>query len=137
MSMYCSVKTEFKVPEALISALMDYGFRREEIEVHEDAVPLFGYQNDQRPQKAHIVIRSKYVGPASNDVGWERQEDGTYQAWISEYDKRTRFNQKTQNRIKQDYAFHAVRLQQEKKGRRVERMHTQNGRQRVVISGYR
>ena len=30
-------------------------------------------------------------------------------AWISEYDSRHRFNPEMQSRIKQEYAYHAVR----------------------------
>jgi hypothetical protein len=86
MSHYVECTPGFKDQQALIDALVAVGFAREQIEVHEQAVPLFGYQGDQRPQRAHIVIRREHVGPAANDVGWERLADGTYRAWISEYD---------------------------------------------------
>lgn len=45
-------------------------------EVHEKAVNLYGYQGDKRNQKAHIVIPRKQVGNASNDVGFERVNNG-------------------------------------------------------------
>jgi hypothetical protein len=74
---------------------------------------------------------------AANDVGWERLPDGTYRAWISEYDGRHRFNPEMQNRIKQEYAYHAVARQQRALGRTVERCELENGEIEVLIGGYR
>ena len=74
---------------------------------------------------------------AANDVGWERMPDGTCRAWISEYDGRHRFNPETQNRIKQEYAYHAVSRQQRALGRTVQRRELENGEIEVVIGGYR
>ena len=137
MSHYVECKPGFKDREALIEALCACGFELNQIEVHEEAVPLYGYQGDQRDQRAHIVIRRQHVGSASNDVGWERLPDGTYRAWISEYDQRHRFNPDIQNRIKQEYAYHAVRRQQVALGRTVERRMLDTGEIEVVIGGYR
>jgi len=61
------------------------------VELHDDATCLYGYQGDKRPQKANIIVRRKDIGGSSNDIGFELQEDGTYSAQISDYDKR-RFN---------------------------------------------
>ena len=137
MSHFVECQTEFRDPQALAAALVECGFQDSQIEVHEQAVPLFGYQGDARPQKAHIVIRRKHVGQAANDVGWERLSDGTYRAWISEYDGRHRFNPETQNRIKQEYAYHAVARQQRTLGRTIQRRELDNGEIEVVIGGYR
>jgi hypothetical protein len=70
-------------------------------------------------------------------VGWERLADGTYRAWISEFDARHRFNTDMQNRIKQEYAYHAVARQQRALGRTVERRQLDSGEIEVVIGGYR
>jgi hypothetical protein len=105
--------------------------------VHAEAVPLLGYRGDVRPQQAHVVIRREHVGPAANDVGWERLPDGTYRAWISEYDQRHRFSVAFQNRIKQEYAFAAVARQQRALGRTVERQMLPGGEIAVRIGGYR
>ena len=137
MSHFVECQTEFRDPQALIAALTECGFEESQIEVHEQPVALYGYQGDERPQRAHIVIRRHHVGQAANDVGWERMSDGTYRAWISEYDARHRFNPETQNRIKQEYAFHAVRRQQVALGRTVERRMLDTGEIEVVIGGYR
>ena len=137
MSHYVECKPGFKDQQALIDALVAVGFDREQIEIHEESVPLYGYQGDERSQKAHIVIRREYVGPGANDVGWERLSDGTYRAWISEYDQRHRFNAETQNRIRQEYAYHAVARQQRTLGRTVQRRELENGEIEMVIGGYR
>ena len=137
MSHYVECKPGFQDQQALIEALVAVGFDRSQIETHGKAVPLYGYQNDQRAQQAHIVIRQQHVGQTANDVGWERLTDGTYRAWISEYDGRHRFNAEVQNRIKQEYAYHAVTRQQSALGRTVERRMLDAGEIEVVIGGYR
>lgn len=69
MSHYMECTPGFKDREALIEALVAVGFDRNQIEVHEATVPLYGYQGDERPQRAHIVIRRQHVGQAANDGG--------------------------------------------------------------------
>ena len=137
MSHYVECLPGFKDREALIDALIACGFERSQIEVHREAVPLYGYRGDVRTQKAHIVIRREHVGQAANDVGWERMPDGTYRSWISEFDGRNRFDQAMQNRIKQEYAYHVVHRQQSALGRTVERRALPNGELEVLIVGYR
>ena len=137
MSHYVECKPGFKDQQALIEALITAGFDRSQIEVHAESAALYGYQGDERPQRAHIVIRREHVGTAANDVGWERMSDGTYRAWISEYDQRHRFNQQMQNRVRQEYAYQAVARQQQAVGRTVQRRELENGEIEVVIGGYR
>jgi hypothetical protein len=137
MSHYVECRPGFKDRQALIEALCAVGFERSQIEVHEQAVSLFGYRGDTRAQQAHVVIRRQHVGPAANDVGWERLPDGTYRGWISEYDQRHRFDEQTQNRIKQEYAAAAVTRQQRASGRSVARRQLESGEIELVIGGYR
>ncbi len=137
MSHYVECRTEFRDPQALVAALVECGFQKSQVEVHEEAVPLYGYKSDVRPQKAHIVVRRQHVGAAANDVGWERQADGTYRGWISEYDGRHRFNEQMQNRIKQEYAYQVIARQQRARGRTVTRERLPSGEIEVMIGGYR
>jgi hypothetical protein len=147
MSHFVECQTEFRDPQALVAALIACGFAAEQIEVHEHPVPLYGYQGDVRPQRAHIVIRRQHVGSGANDVGWERQADGTYRAWISEFDagvgpfvhrrESTRFNPAMQNRIKQEYAYQVIERQQRARGRSVSRQRLPSGEIEVLIEGYR
>jgi hypothetical protein len=100
-------------------------------------VPLYGYRGDERPQQAHIVVRRQHVGPAANDVGWERLPDGSYRAWISEYDARHRFNTELQNKIKQEYAVAVLSRQARTLGRTIERRQREDGAIELRIGGYR
>ena len=137
MSHFVECQTEFRDPQALVAALVECGFTESQIEIHQDAVPLYGYKGDVRPQKAHVVIRRQHVGQAANDIGWELQTDGTYRAWISEYDRRHRFNESVCNRVKQLYAYQVIARQQRARGRTVSRERLPNGELEVVIGGYR
>lgn len=147
MSHFAECQTEFRDPEAPVAALIECGFEAAQIEIHEQAVMLYGYQVDVRPQQAHLVIRRQHVGSGANDVGWERQPDGTYRAWISEFDAGTgeyahrqsaaRFNTAMQNRIKQEYAYQVISRQQRAAGRSVERRRLPSGEIEVTIAAYR
>ncbi|UCG16917.1 MAG: DUF1257 domain-containing protein [Phycisphaerales bacterium] len=137
MSHFVECQTEFRDPQALIAALIECGFRADQIEVHQEAVLLYGYRGDVRPQKAHVVIRRQHVGTAAKDVGWERPPNGTYRSWISEYDQRCRFDPAMQNRIKQEYAYQVISRQQRARGRSVERQRLPSGEIEVTIAGYR
>ncbi len=137
MSHFVECQTEFRDPQALVAALVECGFQESQVEIYEQAVPLYGYQGDVRPQKAQIIIRRQHVGQAANDVGWERQPNRTYRAWISEYDGRHRFDQRMQNRIRQEYAYQVIARQQRARGRDVSRERLPSGEIEVTISGYR
>jgi len=135
--MYCKIETQFRNPEALLCALMETGqWTAEQIEVHSEPQNLFGYHGDLRSEKANIIIRRKHVGQCSNDIGFSKNEDGTFTAIISEFDK-TKYSEHWTNKLKQSYAFQAIRLQQEAKGRQVSRTKLPDGKQRVEIKGYR
>lgn len=147
MSHFVECQTEFRDPQSLVAALVECGYVESQIEVHEEAVPLIGYQGDTRPQSAHIVIRRQHVGTGANDVGWEKQSDGTFKGWISEFDagsgqyasrvETARFNQVAQSKIKQEYAYQVISRQQRVLGRSVERQRLASGEIEVLIAGYR
>ena len=68
----------------LLAALADVGYA----EVEEgEALPLYGYRGDRRPETAALVVRRRHLGPASNDLGFALTERG-YVPVISEYDQR-------------------------------------------------
>ena len=68
----------------LLAALADLGYTQVE---EGEALPLFGYQDDRRPETAELVVRRCHLGAASNDVGFARTPDG-YVPIVSEYDQR-------------------------------------------------
>lgn len=90
MSKYILVESEevcIKDEQTLLETLEEFGFNSSMVEVHEKPVALHGYQGDERVQMAHVVLRRRVVGSASNDIGFEKQKDGSYKVWVSDYDK--------------------------------------------------
>ncbi len=69
-------------------------------------------------------------------VGNDCPTDPTGLGSVSD-DQRHRFNAEMQNRIRQEYAYHAVARQQRAQGRTVQRREFENGEIEVVIGGYR
>lgn len=106
MSHFTTIKTQIKDAAALIKALADVGFKV--VENHETAQPLYGYQGDIRPEAAEIIIRRKYISGSSNDIGFQRQSDGSFQAIISEFDRR-RYAQDWLNQVTQRYGYHLIK----------------------------
>lgn len=88
MSAYQDQKTKLKDEECVIKALCDNGFTRDQIEVHETPQHLIDFHGEKRGQMATIIIRRKYVGGAANDIGFNLESDGTYRAYVSDYDQR-------------------------------------------------
>jgi len=105
MSQYLSMQTQLVSAKHLVCALDDLGFH--DVEVHETAQPLKGWLGDARENRAEIIIRKKYVGAASNDIGFHRGVDGRFTAFISDYDK-NRHGAAWLNRLTQRYAYHVA-----------------------------
>lgn len=88
----------------LVAALADLGYR--DIEEGE-ALPLYGYQGDRRPETAELVVRRRHIGAASNDLGFVRTPHG-YAPIISEYDQRTLHDGRFLVALRTTYAEHVV-----------------------------
>lgn len=85
MSKYMTfTETAFKDRETLLKALAECGYETVE---EGEALSLYGYQGDKRPETAQIVVRRKYIGSASNDLGFQKTDAG-FVPVISEYDQR-------------------------------------------------
>ncbi len=106
LSHFTVLKTQIKELGVLVKALADMGLTR--LEVHETPQHLYGYQGDKRPQTAEVIIRRNFIGLLSNDIGFKRTPDGTFEAIISEYD-RHKYSRSWLNRLTQRYAYHAAR----------------------------
>jgi hypothetical protein len=88
----------------LLAALADLGYT----EVEEgEALPLYGYQGDRRPETAELVVRRGYLDRASNDLGFARTPAG-YVPVISEYDQRTLHQGRLLPALRTAYAERAV-----------------------------
>ena len=132
MSHFACIKTQIKHQDALVKALADVGFKT--VEVHETAQHLYGYQGDIRPQKAEVIIRRNYIGQASNDIGFKRQEDGQFEAIISEYDCH-QYSQQWLNGLTQRYGYHALMATAPEQGFSIEEEETlEDGTIRVVVA---
>lgn len=88
MSAFISGETRLTDQTALVAALLELGFPASCIEEHEVAQSLIGYHGDTRAQKGHVIVRRQGITSASNDIGFERQANGKFAAWVSEYDQR-------------------------------------------------
>lgn len=105
MSHFTTLATQLTDADALRAALADVGYA--EVEVHEHAQPLFGYQGDQRRDRAHVIVRRAHVGRLSNDLGFLRQDNGRFLAVISEFD-RAKHNEAWLGRVTARHAYHVT-----------------------------
>lgn len=113
MSEYASVATEFNDGELLISALTDLGYSPENYIGNPRA--LVGYMGDARTQTADVIIRRAQIGGSSNDIGFRRNPNGTYEAVISDFDS-TKHNQKWLNKVNVSYQERSVERTAKKMG---------------------
>ena len=74
----------FKDRRLLVAALTELGYP--EVDQGE-SLPLYGYRGDQRPETCEIVVRRRFLGSASNDLGFTHTAEG-YVPVVSEYDQR-------------------------------------------------
>jgi hypothetical protein len=93
MSEYRKSTTNCKDKECLVEALIEMGYAREHIEIHETPQQLFDYTGrathytDAKGDKANVIVRRQHVGGAANDLGFKlNSETGVYDAIISNYD---------------------------------------------------
>jgi hypothetical protein len=61
------------------------GFKADQIEVCEKPSLLEGFYSTDTPRNANVIIRKKNSGIPS-DIGWEKGSDGSFIAYIDEYD---------------------------------------------------
>lgn len=109
-----TVATQFTDQDTLVAALREMGYTH--VEIHETPQQLYGYDGKIRSGSlANVVVRRQYVGPASNDLGFVRGQDGTYKAIISQYDS-TRHNAEWLGKLKQHYAGTVFKNLQFQKG---------------------
>ncbi len=99
--------------DALIKALASMGYTS--IEVHTSPQHLYGYQGDQRGEQAEIIIRRQYISSLSNDIGFKRTAEGSYEAIVSEYDQEI-LGTDWVGLVAQRYAEHAVLSKLEAQG---------------------
>ncbi len=126
MSAYIKQETCINDEALLLEALKEKGYSK--VEVHTTPQPLVAYQGDYRTadgeghtrnpalaMKAHVIIRRKDIGGASNDIGFIKNEKGNYEAVISNYDSH-KHNAKWMEELKQDYGVRKAKKIAKKHG---------------------
>jgi hypothetical protein len=100
VSNFSELQTVIADERYLVEALRDLGYVPE---VCRDGKNLVGYLGDERPEKAHIIIRRRQLDSASNDIGFARDANGVYRAIISDYDRGIGFDAAWLGRVGQTY----------------------------------
>lgn len=100
MSAYAEYETTVCEEKFLVEGLTAMGYR---VEVHAEGTHLIGYHGDERPQRAHVIIRRAQLDSASNDIGFVRGRDGRFRAILSEYDRSIGFDDRWLGKVHQHY----------------------------------
>lgn len=101
------------------------------VEVHEKAVKLDSiYGSPAKP--CHIVIRRKDIKSARADVGYRRNKDGTYTAYIEDLD----FSKKRENKILFEYTAKVSEAALKAKGYSYKRVAQKDGTVKIIASKY-
>ncbi len=124
MSAYKVIECEIKSEEGIIAGLVDMGIPRNQIEVHQKAVPLANYTGRKIGEMGNIVVRrenfKKYTKSRYNaDLGFEKVDKG-YQTHINS--EENRWWKQKEPRFKQVAADIHVQAAAKKRGYRVKRI---------------
>jgi hypothetical protein len=134
MSHFTRVRTALREPDLLAQALATLGFTT--VETHDTPQTLYGYQGDARPERAEVIIRRRHIGRLSNDIGFRRRDDGTFEAVISEFD-RSRYDQPWLTKLARAYGHAAALRYAEDNGYEVDSdVLEDNGQRRLVLRRY-
>jgi len=133
MSHFCGIQLLIKDSACLLEALIEMGWKLEQIEIHEPATNLYGFEGDKRKDVANIIIRRRFVGSASNDIGFFKESDGNYTAIISEYDRSNRYGDTWLNKLKQQYGIKVVERQAKLKGMSVKKSTKEDGTIQLIL----
>ena len=100
MSAYGEYETTLCEQKFLVEGLFEMGYT---VEVHPEGAPLIGYHGDERPERAHLIIRRAQLDSASNDIGFVRGADGRFRAILSEYDRSIGYDAQWLGKVHQHY----------------------------------
>jgi hypothetical protein len=143
MSHYVEMEVEFECKnEADLIAALETEFGEGHVEVHEEGKPLFGWHGDDRSKVStksqdyappcELIIRRKHVGGSANDVGFKRTPEGTYKAYISEFDNGSTFTKARQDNVAQNYSVAVAERTLVKDGWTVTKQRLQDGSVKIV-----
>jgi hypothetical protein len=147
MSKYREIKTEYRNLESLKKALSDMGVPYEvSPNWRTPDLSLYGYHNDERPEKASLAIRKdwlnqhwsgqttngNYYNGISNDLGfaWDGKQ---FVAIVSQYDSTRQGVTDALKQLNQRYSFHEVQRLARANGYLVKSSTSQDGQIRLVV----
>ena len=124
MSAYKVIECEITNEEHIIAGLVDMGISRENIEVHENAVPIHNYAG-RAQGKANIIVRRQNFKQHTRarwnaDLGFEKKSDGTYGMHINSEEQR--WWDKREPRFKQVAATMQVTQAARKRGYHIKKV---------------
>jgi len=115
MSHYTTIECEFDIDhlEEMLAALKE--MFKGGVEYHKDGDALIGFQGDNRAKAkvgspdyappCEVIVRKKFVGGSSNDIGFKLQPNGKFRAIVSEFDRGHHFGTPLQNKVQMDYSL--------------------------------
>ena len=86
MSKFDDYQTKMDDRDCLVESLGTLGHKPVLAKDQIKGDQLYGYQGDARAQRAHVILPRKTLSGSSNDIGFRRNEDGTFTAVVSQYD---------------------------------------------------
>jgi hypothetical protein len=135
MSEYLVCETDMNNIEVILETLGELGFSGDKVSVYEEAISLEGYRGDKREQKGNIVIGRKYVGGAANDIGFEKQSNGSYKAWVSAADKHRGLGKEIMSgRMKRLYSKNMTLRTAKRAGWRIQSCEEEGGKIKMRVS---
>ncbi len=133
MSAYVKIDVKLTSEESIKEALKAMNLPFEEFATAE---PLVDYRGQRRSAtRANIIVRRKHLNRLSNDMGFEKLDDGTWRAHVSDYDMPPRST--IWPKFKQEYAVAVNTRAAKRKGYRVKRENQEDGKIKLTVTGYR
>lgn len=139
MSAYVKVKLGKKItgsPQCVARALAhSLGLKPEVIEIHKRAQNLVGYLGKTRPETAEVIVRRKWIGYASNDMGFKyKAATKEWSPVISGFDNHGKFADRWKKKFMSEWAAQNLMEQRSEQGWKCQRDTVDvDGRQHIRI----
>jgi hypothetical protein len=133
MSAYREIRTEFRVKESLVKALVNLGYEgiMQVEEGKENTLPLAGWLGRQASQNVNVKLKCKGNG-GYEDVGFY-WNGSSYQAIVSTHDGYGNFGTCSLAKLTQQYSYEEVKRQARLRGYQVQQVNSTDGSIRLVL----
>jgi hypothetical protein len=137
MSKYRKMTTAYTsrqhMREALKAAARELGIEFVECKPGQEE-HLVGYHGDTREETATFIVRRKYIGSSSNDLGYH-WDGKCYQEIVSEFDETYSGTTAIRDAVRREYAVIATTAAAKAKGYKVERISQPGGAVQLRVVG--